>query len=69
MCNTTPIYLGCTEIETYFPKQVVHLTGNLEEDCALLVEISKNPKSYVREIKTNENDTVLNLIKNLPWNS
>lgn len=69
VCNTTPIYLGCTEIETYFPKQVVHLTGNLEEDCALLVDISKNPKNYVREIKTNENDTVLNLMKNLPWNS
>jgi hypothetical protein len=47
----------------------VHLSGNLQEDCALLVEISKNPKKYVREIKTNENDTVLNLMKNLPWNS
>ena len=69
VCNTTPIYLGCTEIETYFPNQVVHLSGNLQEDCALLVEISKNPKKYVREIKTNENDTVLNLMKNLPWNS
>jgi hypothetical protein len=68
ICNTTPVYLGCTQIETYFPNQVTHLTGNLEEDCALLVEISKNPSKYIREIKTNENENILNLMKNLPWN-
>lgn len=68
ICNTTPVYLGCTEIETYFPNQITHLTGNLVEDCALLVEISKNPSKYIREIKSIENDNVLNLIKNLPWN-
>lgn len=67
ICNTTPIYLGCTQIETYFPNQITHLTGNLEEDCMLLVNISKNPSNYIREIKTNDNDNVLNLMKNLPW--
>jgi hypothetical protein len=67
VCNTTPIYLGCTQIETYFPNQVIHLTGNLQEDCALLIEISKNPSKYIREIKPKENDDVLNLMKNLPW--
>jgi Glycosyltransferase family 10 (fucosyltransferase) C-term len=67
VCNTTPIYLGCTQIETYFPNQVIHLTSNFQEDCALLTEISKNPSKYVREIKLKENDDVLNLMKNLPW--
>ena len=67
VCNTTPIYLGCTQIETYFPNQVIHLTSNLEEDCAFLTEISKNPSNYMREIKPKENDDVLNLMKNLPW--
>ena len=67
VCNTTPIYLGCTQIETYFPNQVIHLTSNLEEDCAFLMEISKNPSNYIREIKPKENDDVLNLMKNLPW--
>jgi hypothetical protein len=43
------------------------LTGNLQEDCTLLVEISKNPSNYIREIKTNDNDNVLNLMKNLTW--
>jgi hypothetical protein len=68
VCNTTPIYLGCTQIEPYFPNQVVHLSGNLQEDSALLMEISKNPSNYIREIKPKENDNVLNLMKNLPWN-
>ena len=67
ICNTTPIYLGCTQIETYFPNQIIHLNSNLQEDCALLMKISKNPSNYIREIKPKENDDVLNLMKNLPW--
>jgi len=67
ICNTTPIYLGCTEIETYFPGQIIHLSGNIKQDCALLVDVSKNPTKYIREIKHEENDNVLNLLKNLPW--
>jgi hypothetical protein len=65
--NTTPIYLGCIEIDTYFPGQVIHLTGDLKHDTELLVNISKNPSAYIREIKHHENDNVLNLLKNLPW--
>ena len=67
ICNTTPIYLGCTQIETYFPNQLIQLSGNLQEDCAYLTEMSKNPSNYIREIKPKENDDVLNLMKNLPW--
>ncbi len=67
ICNTTPIYLGCVEIDTYFPEQVIHLNGNLQQDCALLVNISKDPTKYIREIKHEENEKVLNLLTNLPW--
>lgn len=67
ICNTTPIYLGCVEIDTYFHGQVVHLSGNIKQDCALLIEISKDPTKYIREIKHEENDKVLNLLTNLPW--
>lgn len=66
--NTTPIYLGCIEIDTYFPGQVIHLTGDIKTDAGRLVHISKNPSTYIREIKHIENDkNVLNLLKNLPW--
>ena len=66
--NTTPVYLGCIEIDTYFPGQVIRLTGDIKTDAGRLVNISKNPSTYVREIKHAENDkNVLNLLKNLPW--
>lgn len=65
--NATPIYLGCIEIDTYFPGQVIHLTGDIKTDAGRIVNISKNPSTYIREIKHIENDNVLNLLKNLPW--
>jgi hypothetical protein len=65
--NTTPIYLGCIEIDAYFPGQVIHLTGDIKRDAKILVDISKNPSLYTREIKHDENDNVLNLLKNLPF--
>jgi hypothetical protein len=65
--NTTPIYLGCTKIDTYFPGQVIHLTGDITRDAKMLVDISNNPSIYIREIKHEDNDNVLNLLKNLPF--
>ena len=66
--NTTPVYLGCIEIDTYFPGQVIHLTGDIKMDANMLVNMSKSPSNYIREIKHDENDdNVLNLLKNLPW--
>jgi len=65
--NTTPIYLGCIEIDTYFPGQVIHLTGDIKHDAKMLVDISQNPSLYIREIKHDDNDNVLNLLKNLPF--
>lgn len=65
--NTTPIYLGCIEIDAYFPGQVIHLTGDIKRDAKILVDISKNPSLYTREIKHDDNDNVLNLLKNLPF--
>ena len=65
--NTTPVYLGCIEIDTYFLGQVIHLTGDIKMDANMLVHMSKSPSNYIREIKHDENDNVLNLLKNLPW--
>jgi hypothetical protein len=65
--NTTPVYLGCIEIDTYFPGQVVHLTGDIKMDTNMLVHMSESPSNYIRDIKHDENDNVLNLLKNLPW--
>ena len=32
-------YLGCTKIEEYFKNMIIHLTGNLDMDMALLDKI------------------------------
>jgi len=43
------------------------LTGDVKHDAKMLVDISKNPSLYIREIKHEDNDNVLNLLKNLPF--
>ena len=50
LCYTTPIYYGCKNIDNYFPNQVVHMTGNLEEDIELISSVCKNPSLYLKEI-------------------
>ena len=50
LCYTTPIYYGCKNIDNYFPNQVVHMTGNLEEDIELITLVCRNPTKYLKEI-------------------
>ena len=46
---------------------IIVTTGDIKRDAKILVDISKNPSLYIREIKHEENDNVLNLLKNLPF--
>jgi hypothetical protein len=46
LCETTPIYLGCYNIESYFPNGYVYLYGELEKDIALLQDICLYPEKY-----------------------
>jgi hypothetical protein len=39
----TPVYLGSPFIETYFPGMVIGLTGNEDQDMALLARICADP--------------------------
>jgi hypothetical protein len=50
ICQTTPIYLGCKNIDTYFPDTVLHLTGDLHKDMLLLTNICNNPAYYIKPI-------------------
>jgi hypothetical protein len=65
ICGTTPIYLGCLNIEMYFPGNVIHLTGNVEEDMILLRNILEKPESYKKEIPVDEILNNINLINYL----
>lgn len=46
----TPVYLGCTQINTYFPEQVICLSGNLHHDMDLLRNICEKPDTYRKQI-------------------
>jgi len=50
LCHTTPIYLGCQNIDTYFPNMVLKLTGDIEQDMALLTDICQHKERYIKNI-------------------
>lgn len=65
-CGTTPIYLGCNHIDTYFPGMVVKLSGNVNTDMILLNNIVKNPEKYRRTIDIDKVKNTTSLLKNIP---
>ena len=50
VCQTTPIYLGCQNIDAYFPDSVLHLSGNLQKDMQLLTSICRLPDYYKKAV-------------------
>ena len=68
LCGTRPIYLGCKPetIETYFPGNVIFLSGILYEDMKLLHEILwGNLYEYKKPIILEKVWRTINLLKNL----
>tara|TARA_B100000900_G_scaffold411363_1_gene430907 strand:- start:881 stop:1753 length:873 start_codon:yes stop_codon:yes gene_type:complete len=45
--ETMPIYLGCKNINNYFPNNVINLSNNLNLDMQLITDICKNPDNYI----------------------
>jgi hypothetical protein len=54
--NTTPIYLGCQNINSYFPDNVICLSGNVDKDIELLKSICSEPNKYVKQIDGKKNN-------------
>lgn len=70
LCETTPIYLGCKNIDSYFPDNVIHLTGNVENDFKLLKHICEEPQKYKKNIdieQIKKTVSITQLIKKLNW--
>ena len=65
LTNTTPVYLGCRNIETYFPDNVVYLTGEPVQDMQLLTDICRNPEKYKKIIDIDEIDKKVSLKNNI----
>jgi len=65
LCETTPIYLGCSNIEQYFPRKTIILSGNEKMDMYILEEICKHPDIYKKNINQAEIEEIVNPLKNL----
>lgn len=65
LCATTPIYLGCRNILTFFPENVIVLSGNIHKDMLLLRDILLNPNKYKATINVNAIKDKLSLLKNV----
>lgn len=65
LCGTTPLYLGCENIEKYFPDYVIKLSGNPMEDGVFIQEILKNPSQYKKNIDVEKVKETVSFIKNV----
>ena len=65
LCSCVPVYLGCKNIENYFPGQVIRLTGNIVEDLQIITNIVRNPEQYKKHIDLNAVKHKINLLRNI----
>jgi len=65
LCDTTPIYMGCRNIEHYFPDKVIVLSGDLQKDMTLLHNISENPTAHKKNINVEIIKNRIYLLRNL----
>jgi hypothetical protein len=65
LCDTTPIYMGCRNIQNYFPDKVIVLSGDLQKDMDLLRNISENPSAYKKNINVEIIKNRIYLLRNL----
>jgi hypothetical protein len=65
LCNTTPIYMGCKNIEEYFPNTTILLSGEIEDDFKILKDICNNPEVYNKTIDVDKIKNRIFLLRNL----
>jgi len=61
----TPIYIGCYNIDTYFPSSVIKLSGSIDKDMELIKDIIYFPEKYKKDINIEMVKNKTNLLKNL----
>jgi len=65
LCSSTPLYLGCKNIETYFPDNVITLSGDEKTDLELLKQICESPNTYKKNIDIENVKNRIYLLRNL----
>jgi hypothetical protein len=67
LCSTTPLYLGCKNINKYFPDKTIILSGNLSRDLALMLSILNNPGLYKKIIDPETIKNTVLILRNLEY--
>jgi len=65
LCGTTPIYLGCKNINSYFSEEVIGLSGDIDQDILLLKNILREPEKYKRTIDVEKVKNRISFVKNV----
>lgn len=65
LTSTVPVYLGCKNINAYFPSDVIRLSGNIDTDMELLEDICNYPEKYKRSIDVDRIKSSISFIENL----
>ena len=65
LCGSTPLYLGCKKIDSYFPEQVIHLTGDASKDILLIRKIIKEPEKFRKEIDVQKSLETISILHNI----
>lgn len=65
MYNCMPIYFGCKNINSYL-ENIICLTGNINDDIHILINVLKNPSNFYKKTYTEKNIKCINFIENLP---
>lgn len=65
LCGTTPIYIGCRNIDNYFPNSVIKMNGYIEKDILLIQDILKSPEKYSKKIDIEYVKNKVNILKNI----
>lgn len=65
LAGCTPIYLGCLNINKYFPNSIINLSGDLKKDLTLLVHILSNPMQFKRNHELIPVKDTIYLLRNL----
>ena len=65
LAGCTPIYLGCLNINNYFPNSIINLSGDLKKDLTLLVHILSNPMQFKKDCELTCLKDKIYLLRNL----
>ena len=65
IAGATPIYLGCKNIDSYFPDQVLHLSGEVNEDIQRITNIVREPDRYRKKVDIEKIVDKVSLLHNI----